>query len=146
MTQSRLNTIRILVEHPHVSLHALNAPEDAMDGVTPLGVASWLNAPEVVRILLESGAGAVSVNGLDTHRATPLMCEFHFPGSCDAFYCARSESPYSTTTPKWPFAVAIVPSRRDIVLGVTLFGSIVVCVEIKLTARRAWRDLLDMPF
>lgn len=78
LTPARLNTIRLLVEHPNISLHVLNAPEDAMDGVTPLGVAAWLNAPEVVRILLDTGAGAVSANGLDTHRATPLMCKSMF--------------------------------------------------------------------
>ncbi|KAI0040093.1 ankyrin [Auriscalpium vulgare] len=73
MTPGRLNVLRMLVEHKHISLYALNAPQDAMNGVTPLGVAAWMNAPEFVRILLEDSAGAVAVNGLDTHKATALM-------------------------------------------------------------------------
>ena len=75
MTPGRLNVIRLLVEHPHISLYSLNAPQEAMNGATPLGVATWLNAPEIVRILIETSASAVSVNGMDGHGATALMCK-----------------------------------------------------------------------
>ncbi|KAI0067187.1 ankyrin [Artomyces pyxidatus] len=73
MTPGRLNVLQMLVQHQHVSLYTLNAPQDAMNGVTPLGMAAWLNAPKAVRIMLEDSAGAVSVNGIDAHRATALM-------------------------------------------------------------------------
>ncbi|KAA1467547.1 ankyrin [Dentipellis sp. KUC8613] len=73
MNKSRLNILHLLVSHQHVSLYSLNAPQEAMNGVTPLGIASWLNAVDAVRILLESSSGAVAVNGTDAHGATPLM-------------------------------------------------------------------------
>ncbi|THH21300.1 hypothetical protein EW146_g225 [Bondarzewia mesenterica] len=73
MTESRLGVIRLLVEHPHVSLYSLNAPQEAVNGATPLGVAAWLNALEAIRVLVEDSAGAVSVNGMDSHGATALM-------------------------------------------------------------------------
>ncbi|TFY76676.1 hypothetical protein EWM64_g7338 [Hericium alpestre] len=73
MTTGRLNVLRLLVEHQHISLYSLNAPQDAMNGVTPLGMASWLNAPDVVHVLLDSSSGAVAVNGMDAHGVTALM-------------------------------------------------------------------------
>ncbi|KAH9954268.1 hypothetical protein BC827DRAFT_970252 [Russula dissimulans] len=73
MTASRLNTLRLLVEDRHVSLYTLNAPQEAMNGVTPLGFAAWMNAPKAVEMLLELSGGAVSVDGKDTYGVTPLM-------------------------------------------------------------------------
>lgn len=46
-----------------------------MNGVVPLGMAAWLNLPRVVRLLLEESEGAVSVDGMDSHGATALMCK-----------------------------------------------------------------------
>ena len=46
-----------------------------MHGVTPLGLAAWLNISEVVKLLLEQCSGLVSVDGMDALGATPLMCE-----------------------------------------------------------------------
>jgi hypothetical protein len=74
MTEERLACIRLLVAHPHVSLYTLNAPQDEMRGVTPLGVAAWLNAIAAVRVCLDDGAGVVAVDAPDAHDATPLMC------------------------------------------------------------------------
>ena len=79
MTASRLNTLRLLVEHRHVSLYTLNAPQEAMNGVTPLGFAAWVNSPKAVEILLEASGGAVSVDGQDAYGVTPLMCKSDSP-------------------------------------------------------------------
>jgi len=46
-----------------------------MNGVTPLGMAAWLNQPQAVRALLEVSAESVSVDGIDSYGATALMCE-----------------------------------------------------------------------
>ncbi|KAJ8481249.1 hypothetical protein ONZ45_g15370 [Pleurotus djamor] len=73
VTPSRLQVIRTIIEHPDVTLYTLNAPQGATNGVTPLGMASWLNSPEAVQCLLDCSLGAVSVNGMDSHAATPLM-------------------------------------------------------------------------
>ena len=75
LTPNRLNAIRALLTHPDISLLTLNAPQLSMNGVIPLGMAAWLNQPEVVRVLLEDSADAVSVDGMDSHGATALMCE-----------------------------------------------------------------------
>lgn len=75
LTPNRLNAIRILLTHPDISLLTLNTPQSSMNGVIPLGMAAWLNQPEVVRVLLEDGADSVSVDGMDSHGATALMCE-----------------------------------------------------------------------
>lgn len=75
MTTNRLNVLRMLVEDRHVSLHALNAPQEAMNGVTPLGFAAWMNSPKAVEILLEASGRAVSVDGKDAYGVTPLMCK-----------------------------------------------------------------------
>ena len=71
----RLAILKMLLSHGGLSLYSLNAPRDAMNGVTPLGVAAWLNLPEVIRLLLEECPGVVSVDGVDTRGATPLMCK-----------------------------------------------------------------------
>lgn len=57
-----------------MSLFTLNAPQMAYRGVTPLGMAAWLNMSDAVRVLLEESAECVSVDGRDVHGATPLMC------------------------------------------------------------------------
>jgi hypothetical protein len=57
-----------------MSLLTLNAPQMAYRGVTPLGMAAWLNTSDVVRVLLEESSEYVSVDGMDVHGATPLMC------------------------------------------------------------------------
>jgi hypothetical protein len=58
MTPSRLDTLRLLVEDRHVSRYALNALQESMNGVTPLGYAAWRNSPEAVETLLEASGGA----------------------------------------------------------------------------------------
>ncbi|KAI0069775.1 hypothetical protein K474DRAFT_1609893 [Panus rudis PR-1116 ss-1] len=68
--------LRALLAHPDISLHTLNAPQVALQGVTPLILATWLNIPEMVRLLLEYCPGLVSVDGMDTLGATALMCTF----------------------------------------------------------------------
>ncbi|KAJ3532499.1 hypothetical protein NMY22_g7722 [Coprinellus aureogranulatus] len=73
MTLERLACIRALVNHPKISLLTLNAPHNSMNGVVPLGMAAWLNLPKVVKLLLEESADAISVDGMDSHGATPLM-------------------------------------------------------------------------
>ncbi|KAF8907248.1 hypothetical protein CPB84DRAFT_1675023 [Gymnopilus junonius] len=73
MTQKRLNVIKILVNHPDISLYTLNTPQSSMNGVIPLGMAAWLNQPQAIRILLEESADSVSVDGMDSHGATALM-------------------------------------------------------------------------
>ncbi|KAI0072753.1 ankyrin [Panus rudis PR-1116 ss-1] len=69
----RLRMLRTLLDHPDLSLQTLNAPQVAMRGVTPLGLASWLNIPEMVHLLLEYCPGLVSVDGMDSLGATALM-------------------------------------------------------------------------
>ncbi|KAL4064486.1 hypothetical protein J3A83DRAFT_4376707 [Scleroderma citrinum] len=73
MSEDRLNVLRIALLHPDISLYTLNAPQDSINDVTPLGMAAWLDMPHVVRLLLECSAGSVSVDGTDTDGATPLM-------------------------------------------------------------------------
>jgi len=43
--------------------------------VIPLGMAAWLNQPQAVQVLLEDSSESVSVDGMDSHGATALMCE-----------------------------------------------------------------------
>jgi ankyrin repeat protein len=52
MSASLLNILRILLRHPGISLFMLNAPQHAMNGVTPLGMA--------VQVLVEDNVGTVS--------------------------------------------------------------------------------------
>ncbi|KAF9231002.1 hypothetical protein BU15DRAFT_90999 [Melanogaster broomeanus] len=73
MSQDRLNVLRIAVSHPSISLYTLNAPQDSINDVTPLGMAAWLDMPAAVQLLLECSSGAVSVDAMDTDGATPLM-------------------------------------------------------------------------
>ncbi|KAG7444851.1 ankyrin [Guyanagaster necrorhizus] len=73
MTAGRLDVIRILLGRPEISLYNLNAPQEAFNGVTPIGMAAWLNMYDVVRLLLEGSLHTVSVDGMDTHGATSLM-------------------------------------------------------------------------
>lgn len=75
LTADRLAAIRALITHPKISLLTLNAPHNSMNGVVPLGIASWLNLPVVVKLLLEESADTISVDGMDSHGATALMCE-----------------------------------------------------------------------
>jgi len=69
----------MLVEDRHVSLYTLNAPQEAMNGVTPLGFAAWMNSPKAVEVLLEASGDAVSVDGKDAYGVTPLMCKSGSP-------------------------------------------------------------------
>ncbi|KAF7795998.1 hypothetical protein EIP86_007167 [Pleurotus ostreatoroseus] len=69
----RLAILKMLLGHGGLSLYSLNAPQDAMQGVTPLGLAAWLNIPDAVVLLLEECPGSVTVNGMDSRGATPLM-------------------------------------------------------------------------
>jgi hypothetical protein len=78
MTSKRLDAIRVILNHPHISLLTLNLPHHSMNGTIPLGMAAWLNMPEVVRLLLEESADCVSVDGMDCHGATALMCKIYF--------------------------------------------------------------------
>ncbi|THH28021.1 hypothetical protein EUX98_g6177 [Antrodiella citrinella] len=73
MLQKRLRILKLLLDNDEISLHALNAPQRAIRGVTPLGFAAWLNIPSAVRLLLESSPGLVSVDGMDSLGATALM-------------------------------------------------------------------------
>ena len=71
----RLAILRALLHAEAISLAALNAPLAAVRGTTPLGLAAWLDAPAMVRILLCECPGLVSVNGVDTSGATALHCK-----------------------------------------------------------------------
>ncbi|RDX57555.1 ankyrin [Lentinus brumalis] len=68
--QNRVEVLRTLIRHESMSFYALNAPTR---GVTPLGLAAWLNVPDVVRVLLEESRGLVAVDGTDAVGVTPLM-------------------------------------------------------------------------
>lgn len=82
MLPQRLVILKALLRHDKISLAALNAPIDAMHSVTPLGLAAWLNSPEIVRMLLCECPGLVTVDGMDTSGATPLMCKRR-PPTCN---------------------------------------------------------------
>ncbi|CAK5268653.1 unnamed protein product [Mycena citricolor] len=69
----RLGILRTLLLDAHISLVTLNAPQSAYRGVTPLGMAAWLNQADAVRILLEESSESVAVDATDVHGATPLM-------------------------------------------------------------------------
>lgn len=85
MTRQRLNTIRLLLRHPKVTLFTLNTPQSSTNGVIPLGMAAWLNMEDAVRLLLEDSCDTVSVDGMDTHGATALMCKTRFFLPVDCF-------------------------------------------------------------
>ncbi|KAJ7760727.1 hypothetical protein DFH07DRAFT_430276 [Mycena maculata] len=72
-TPGHLKAIRTLLGDSQMSLFTLNVPQMAYRGVTPLGMAAWLNMSDVVRVLLEESSEYVSVDGRDVHGATPLM-------------------------------------------------------------------------
>ena len=95
-TQSlRLRVLRHLRTRNKLSIYTLNAPIDALGGLTPLGMAAYLAQMDFVKLLVEGGNsrvgggqadsdggdvkgecdGAVLVDGVDTHRATPIMCK-----------------------------------------------------------------------
>ena len=74
MSSSRLSSLKALLQRPEISLFTLNASHSSMNGVIPLGMSAWLNQPQAVRTLLEASAEAVSVDGMDSHGATALMC------------------------------------------------------------------------
>ncbi|KAJ7352365.1 hypothetical protein DFH08DRAFT_85230 [Mycena albidolilacea] len=73
MTPGHLKVVRTLLGDSEMSLFTLNAPQMAYRGVTPLGMAAWLNLSDAVCVLLEESAEYVSVDGTDAHSATPLM-------------------------------------------------------------------------
>ncbi|KAK0476396.1 ankyrin repeat-containing domain protein [Armillaria novae-zelandiae] len=73
LTAGRLDVIRTLLGRPEISLYTLNAPQEACNGVTPIGMAAWLNMHAVVQLLVEDSLHTVSVDGMDTHGATSLM-------------------------------------------------------------------------
>ncbi len=73
MLQGRVEVLRTLIRSETTTFYALNAPTR---GVTPLGLAAWLNIPDVVRVLLEETNGLVAVDGTDSVGVTPLMCTF----------------------------------------------------------------------
>lgn len=83
--EKRLSILKMLLGHGGLSLYSLNAPQDAMEGVTPLGLAAWLNIPDAVALLLRECPGSVTVNGMDSRGATPLMCEYMRVTVVDAF-------------------------------------------------------------
>lgn len=66
-----------MLNHPQISLHCLNAPHAAANGVIPLSMAAWLNFPDLVQLLLEESADTVAVDALDAHGATALMCMYN---------------------------------------------------------------------
>ncbi|KAM5538527.1 hypothetical protein V8D89_007860 [Ganoderma adspersum] len=70
MQESRIQVLRTLLHSETASLYALNAPAK---GVTPLGLAAWLNVPDAIRVLLEESRGLVAVDGTDCLGVTPLM-------------------------------------------------------------------------
>ncbi|KAJ7183228.1 hypothetical protein C8R46DRAFT_939255 [Mycena filopes] len=72
-TPGHLKVVRTLLGDSQMSLFTLNAPQMAYRGVTPLGMAAWLNMSDIVRLLLEESSEYVSVDGLDVHGATALM-------------------------------------------------------------------------
>lgn len=76
MTDDRAEIIRYFLKHSAMTLATLNGPQKAFNGVTPLGMASWLGMCDVVCIMLEESLGSVIVDAPDSHGATPLMCEF----------------------------------------------------------------------
>ncbi|KAG1832566.1 hypothetical protein DFJ58DRAFT_235774 [Suillus subalutaceus] len=73
LSEDRLQVIRMAVSHPEISLFTLNAPQDSINDVTPLGMAAWLDMPQAVQVLLDCSSGAISVDAEDTDGATPLM-------------------------------------------------------------------------
>lgn len=61
----------MLLNNDDISLFTLNTP---VRGVSPLCLATWLDIPQMVHLLLESSGSMIPVNGMDNFGATPLMC------------------------------------------------------------------------
>lgn len=70
----RVEALRLLLNHPNISLFTLNASDP--QGATPLGAAAGMNLLEIVQSLLADSSGAVSVDGIDSCGATALMREY----------------------------------------------------------------------
>ena len=103
MLPQRTRILRTVLEHPEISLHTLNAPQSALRDVTPLGLAAWLNVPDMVRLLLEICPGIVSVDGMDSFGATPLMCTSRFNSSLPSMFpwtCKFNDMPFFGQTPQ----------------------------------------------
>jgi hypothetical protein len=75
ITHDRIHILRTILRHPSLSLLTMNSPLIALNGVSPLGFAAWLNSPLAVSALLKYSMEAVAVDGMDSNRATPLMCK-----------------------------------------------------------------------
>ncbi|CAK5275950.1 unnamed protein product [Mycena citricolor] len=69
----RLGILRMLLLDTNISLVTLNTPQSTYWGLTPLGMAAWLNQADVMRILLEESSKSVAVDATDAHGATLLM-------------------------------------------------------------------------
>ncbi|KAL5526101.1 hypothetical protein ACEPAG_7439 [Sanghuangporus baumii] len=69
----RLSILSFLLENHCLSLYTLNASHSSLKGLTPLGMATYLNRLDFVTVLLEKGDGLVLVDGVDSQRATPIM-------------------------------------------------------------------------
>lgn len=75
----RLSALSFLLKNRSLSIYTLNAPHSLFKGLTPLGMATYLNRLDFVTALLDEGDGLVLLDGVDSHRATPIMCTFdHF--------------------------------------------------------------------
>ncbi|KAJ7441197.1 ankyrin repeat-containing domain protein, partial [Mycena galericulata] len=68
-----LDVIRTLLTDPTISFLTLNDHQRCYRGVTPLGMAAWLNMSDVVRLLLEESSESVLVDGMDMYGTTVLM-------------------------------------------------------------------------
>ncbi|TFK46128.1 ankyrin [Heliocybe sulcata] len=73
MTDKRLTVLQLIASHDEMSIYELNAPQHSLNGVTVLGMASWLNLPSAVEVLLRTSSGRLLVDSVDAHGATPLM-------------------------------------------------------------------------
>ncbi|KAI5120211.1 hypothetical protein M0805_006317 [Coniferiporia weirii] len=70
---ARLAILTFLLDRRAFSLYALNASDLSLNGLTPLGMAAYLGRLDFVTALVEKCDGLVLVDGVDSHRATPLM-------------------------------------------------------------------------
>ncbi|KAL5526918.1 hypothetical protein ACEPAF_8645 [Sanghuangporus sanghuang] len=69
----RLSILSFLLENHCLTLYTLNASHSSLKGLTPLGMATYLNRLDFVTVLLGKGDGLVLVDGVDSQRATPIM-------------------------------------------------------------------------
>lgn len=75
ITKQELGHARVmdrLLRQPTLSLSSLNAPQDAIKGITPLALASYLGKDRIVASLLQDGTHC-QVNSCDRNGATALM-------------------------------------------------------------------------